>query len=111
MLSFASKYQKFWKCFNANEDEVFNFEADQERVFDKLAAQLQRVHSSLTFEFSSVTDGMREFVISAGGLKEAFPEVVALGPRCSGASAMGSYRFSSEKRNAVNSVWRQDCAA
>ena len=78
MLNFASKYQKFWKWFNAHEDEVFNFEADQERVFDKLAAQLQRVHPNLTFEFSGITRGKREFVISAGGIKKAFPEVVAL---------------------------------
>jgi hypothetical protein len=78
MLSFASKYQRFWKWFNKHEDEVFNFEADQEGVFDKLAAQLRRVHPNLTFEFSGLTGGKREFIVGAGGIKEAFPEVVAL---------------------------------
>lgn len=78
MLTFGSKYKKFWKWFEAHEHEIFNFEADQERVFDKLADHLQHVHRNLVFEFSSITDGMREFIISAGGIKEAFPAVTAL---------------------------------
>ena len=78
MFRFPTKYEKFWKWFRAHEDEVFNFEADQERVFNKLAIQLQRVHPNLTFEFSSVSDGKREFIVSAGGIKKAFPEVSAL---------------------------------
>jgi hypothetical protein len=36
------------------------------------------VHRDLTFEFSSVTDGRREFIVSAGGIKIAFPEVLTL---------------------------------
>jgi len=47
MLSFSSKYEKFWKWLKAHEDEVFNFEADQERVFDKLAATHLHWQSSL----------------------------------------------------------------
>lgn len=30
MLTFASKYEKFWKWFQSNQDEIFNFEANQE---------------------------------------------------------------------------------
>ncbi len=78
MLILGSKYTKFWKWFVAHEDQIFNFEADQERVFDTLAAHLQRIHRNLVFEFSSVADGKREFIISAGGIKEAFPAVTAL---------------------------------
>jgi hypothetical protein len=40
---------------------------------------LHSVQSDLTFEFSPVReDGRREFVISAGGIKAAFPSVEAL---------------------------------
>jgi hypothetical protein len=78
MLVFDSKYKKFWKWFQASKDEIFQFDADKERVFDKLAARLQRVHRNLTFEFSSVTNGKREFIVSAGGIKSAFAEVTAL---------------------------------
>jgi len=36
------------------------------------------VHPDLVFEFSSVSEGRREFIVSAGGIKSAFPEVTAL---------------------------------
>jgi hypothetical protein len=50
-----------------------------ERVFDDLAIAMRKVHPDLTFEFSPVRDnGQREFVISAGGIKSAFPAVEAL---------------------------------
>jgi hypothetical protein len=78
MLKFASKYEKFWKWFRANEDEIFNFDANREKVFDKLTAHLRRVHGDLTFEFSGAYDGTREFIVSAGGITRAFPEVLAL---------------------------------
>jgi hypothetical protein len=78
MLQFTSKYIKFWKWFRAHEDEIFYFDADREKVFDRLAARMGRVHRNLTFEFSSVCDGRREFVVSAGGITQAFSEVIAL---------------------------------
>jgi hypothetical protein len=78
ILKFMSKYEKFWKWFQAHEDKIFHFEADRERIFDSLAAHLSRVHADLTFEFSGVYDGKREFIVSAGGIKSAFPEVLAL---------------------------------
>jgi hypothetical protein len=78
MLRFPSKYEKFWKWFQSHEDEIFHFDADREKVFDKLATRLHRVHRNLTFEFSSIDNGQREFIVSAGGIREAFPEVLAL---------------------------------
>ena len=78
MLHFSSKYQKFWKWFQEHEDEIFHFEANQERVFDKLASRLNRIHKDLVFEFSSVEDGRGEFTVSAAGMRNAFPEVTAL---------------------------------
>jgi hypothetical protein len=68
---------EFWNWFLQHEAELFDFEADRERIFDQLAAALQRVDPNLTFEFGP-RQARREFVISAGGIKSAFPVVSAL---------------------------------
>jgi hypothetical protein len=78
MSSVGSKYDEFWKWFAAHESEIFHFERKREKVFDKLASRLCRVHPDLVFEFSSVSEGRREFVVSAGGIESVFPEVTAL---------------------------------
>ena len=36
------------------------------------------MHPDLLFEFSSVSEGRREFTVSAGGIKSVFPEVTSL---------------------------------
>jgi hypothetical protein len=70
--------EDFWKWFQSNEDMLFNFEKSREQTFDKLGAELHKLNPSLTFEFGPIEDGKREFVISADGIKEAFPQVEAL---------------------------------
>lgn len=70
--------EHFWKWFQSNEDTLFNFEKNREQTFDKLGAEMHRLNPSLTFEFGPIEDGKREFVISADGIKEAFPQVEAL---------------------------------
>lgn len=70
-------YQKFWNWFVEHEQDLFNFEQDKERIFDELSAELQKVDGDLTFEFGP-KEATREFVISAGGIKRAFPAVTAL---------------------------------
>lgn len=73
------KETQFWAWFQKNEDTLFHFERDQERIFDALADRMSRVHADLTFEFSSVDEkGKRDFVISAGGIRAAFPAVEKL---------------------------------
>jgi hypothetical protein len=75
----GSPEKKFWKWFEKNQNMLFEFERDRENVFDRLAAEMSKVHPDLTFEFSPVLkNGKREFVISAGGIKKAFPSVEAL---------------------------------
>jgi len=69
---------QFWAWFEKNQDMLFHFERDQERTFDKLNAAMSKVHPDLTFEFGPDQDGKREFVISADGLKDAFPAVESL---------------------------------
>lgn len=74
-----SSVSEFWRWFAANSDDLFHFERDREPVFNRLSAALKKVDPDLTFELSSLkADGTREFIISAGGLKSAFPGVLAL---------------------------------
>lgn len=74
-----SKEEIFWKWFEKNQDALFHFENDREAVFDRLARALNKVNDDLTFEFSPIRkNGTREFVISAGGIKTAFPSVETL---------------------------------
>jgi len=70
--------EDFWKWFQSNEDRLFNFEKNREQTFDMLGAEMHKLNPSLTFEFGPIEDGRREFVISADGIKEAFPQVEAL---------------------------------
>lgn len=72
-----SDQQQFWSWFKHHEAELLDFEADRERIFDQLAVELRKVDPNLTFEFGP-KDEKREFVISAGGIKAAFPAVSAL---------------------------------
>jgi hypothetical protein len=73
--------EQFWNWFIARESELFDFDPDQmaerERLFDELASKLQKIDPDLVFEFGP-REPRREFVISAGGIKRAFPAVVSL---------------------------------
>jgi hypothetical protein len=74
----GSPEQDFWRWFQRNEAALFDFERDQERTFNRLAAEMHKVHPSLTFEFGPKQGNRREFVISADGIREAFPKVESL---------------------------------
>jgi hypothetical protein len=73
--------EKFWNWFVKHEPELFNFdpvrEAERERLFDELACELRKVDPDLAFEFGP-QHTRREFVVSAAGIKRAFPAVVSL---------------------------------
>ncbi len=79
-LSFLkSPEDKFWSWFQDNDNKLFHFEQDQDAVFDELSEQLVKVNDNLTFEFGPILDnGKREFVISADGIRAAFPVVEKL---------------------------------
>jgi hypothetical protein len=70
--------QAFWTWFESNEAALFDFEADQERIFDQIGTELHKIDPALTFEFGPKSNGRREFVISADGIRSAFPKVEAL---------------------------------
>lgn len=69
--------QEFWRWFVEHESVLLDFESDQERIFDQLAAQLHAVDPNLTFEFGP-KEIQREFIVSADGIKSAFAAVVSL---------------------------------
>jgi hypothetical protein len=71
---------EFWNWFIQHQAEFFDFDPDKEqereRLFDLLATELQKVNRD-TFEFGP-EGATRKFVISAAGIKSAFPAVVRL---------------------------------
>jgi len=79
MVAIASdSVQTFWRWFEDHEPELFAFEEHIETIFIELFTQLQKVHEGLCFEFGPITNGRREFSVSAGGRLEIFPAVMAL---------------------------------
>ncbi len=68
----------FWQSFASLDLQLFRFEQNRERLFSALSVALTRVHPDLTFEIGPEKDGRRDLVISAAGLKDAFPAVEAL---------------------------------
>ena len=73
-----SKEEKFWNWFCKNSAEIFDFEKDQEAIFDKIQAELGKIDVNLTFEISSKKNSKRDFILSADGILSLFPVVEAL---------------------------------
>jgi len=73
-----SKEINFWNWFTKNESRIYDFESNQDKIFNELSKELRKINSSLTFEFGPIENKKREFVISADGDKQAFPSVIAL---------------------------------
>ena len=73
---------QFWNWFIRREPELIDFdatrEAEREAIFREIASQLHKVDPDLTFEIGPNGTPKREFIISAGGIKRAFPAVVSL---------------------------------
>ena len=71
--------EEFWQWFVANQDILYDSKYDVESTFKQLDAKIKQVHSSLTFEMGPISkNGSREFIISANGIKTAFPAVESL---------------------------------
>jgi hypothetical protein len=71
--------ESFWSWFQQHEAAYYALDPDdmprREALFDALDVELAKVHSDLTFEFGPVIEGRRDFVVSAAGIKSAFPAV------------------------------------
>lgn len=82
LFNTQSKEDRFWNWFLKNQEtyyaEVDNLDL-REKLFDDLTTHLVKVHPDLVFEFSPIREiGVREFIISADGIKAAFPLVEKL---------------------------------
>ena len=83
MLSFnifkSNPDEDFWKWFAKNEKFIYeNVENKdkQEKLFDDISSRLHKIDENLVFEFSPIHENnIREFSISADGIKESFPAV------------------------------------
>ena len=73
-----TKEENFWGWFCKNSQLIYNYEINQEKIFNELQIQLHKINPDLTFEISSVKNGKRDFVISADGILDAFPAVEKL---------------------------------
>ena len=84
---------RFWTWFQQHDSALFAVKSGNEPVCEELSRQLHRIHPDLTFEFGPVESGKREFVISADGIKDAFPAVLALGAAAPPLSRWSIVRF------------------
>ena len=77
-----SKEEKFWNWFEKNQEtyysEIENLEI-REKIFNELSKNLKKINEDLVFEFSPIhKNNIREFTISAEGIKDLFPVVEKL---------------------------------
>jgi hypothetical protein len=74
-----TKEKNFWDWFYKRSEQYFNFEKEQENLFNELKLRLNKINRDLTFEFGPISKNkQREFIISADGIKKSFPDVIKL---------------------------------
>jgi len=77
-----SKEEEFWDWFLKNEAALYygtDDELEREKIFDGLSKRIKSIDDNLVFAFTPVKEGqLKEFVISADGIKESFPQVINL---------------------------------
>jgi hypothetical protein len=59
----TSREERFTEWFQKHSGGLFDFETDQDRVFQDLGAALDKVERGLTFEFGTKRGDSREFRI------------------------------------------------
>lgn len=69
---------EFWDWFLQNGREIAAVRTGSEPILHTIAENLRAVHPNLQFEMSVADDGLREFIVSAGGIREAIPAVEQL---------------------------------
>jgi hypothetical protein len=72
-----AKEEEFWKWFQNNSDRYLSLDKSNRGIlFKELNQEIKKIDPNLTFEFGpKLGDGLREFIISANGIKESFPAV------------------------------------
>ena len=73
----------FWRWFRDHETALQAMHTSQEPIAEQLIAELHKIDSHLTIEVQATAGPRRDLIISADGVREAFPAVrrlVALAP-------------------------------
>ena len=73
--------ERFWAWFEKNKEDVAVLLSDRKRgmaAYERLTTEIQRVHESIMPEVTGDGDENNVLVISAGGIREAVPAVIAL---------------------------------
>jgi hypothetical protein len=79
IFKLKTKEQKFWDWFSEKSELYFDFENEQEKLFNELKLRLNKINRDLTFEFGPILQNkQREFIISADGIKKSFTDVIDL---------------------------------
>ena len=76
--SAQSLHARVWAWFEVHDSALYAVHTGAEPICDDLARRLQEINPDLTFEFGPPENGRREFVVSAGGIRDAFPAVIEL---------------------------------
>ena len=66
--------REFWRTFLRTEEAIFGGDGGAAELTEFIG----RVHRDLEFDIGPLVGGRREIIISAGGIREAFPSVEAL---------------------------------
>jgi hypothetical protein len=74
----ATQQQNFWVWFQENRGFLESYAANTQAVTRALGARLQNVDRGLTYELGQAGDGVYEFIVSANGIRDVFPEVIRL---------------------------------
>lgn len=68
----------FWAWFQENTAFLETYAEDTSAVIAAVGRRLNAVTRDLTFEMGRAEDGIYEFIVSADGIRDVFPDVVAL---------------------------------
>ncbi len=71
----ATQQQNFWTWFVDNREFLENYNSNTAAVTQAVGRRLQNVDRGLTYEMGQAADGVYEFIVSANGVRDVFPEV------------------------------------
>jgi hypothetical protein len=74
----ATQQHNFWVWFQENRGFLESYATNTQAVTRALGARLQNVDRGLTYELGQAADGVYEFIVSANGIRDVFPEVIRL---------------------------------
>lgn len=71
-------YKRFWKWFEDNANSLAAVRSGNDPILQKISRELCKVHPNLDFEMGLSDSDQLEFIVSANGIRSAFPIVEQL---------------------------------